>query len=281
MKVVVGVDASGFYESAIRLLSRLKIDPLDIELLHIDEVPQSYPEEAFAWTSEVLDAMEKLDEKILSQAEHLAVERGMHSTSRSLIGSAAGLLMEQADVNHTDLIAIGSYQRSRIGGLVFGSVGRALAIGAHHSVLIAKGEIGAEGPITAIATTDHSRYSDQALRLLCKLKPLGIQRLILLTALDEAMVGSADELHIDRLREYFAKRGENVSRFMNAAGIPTEVRCVEGELDQAIKDQMAENNADLLIMGAQGHGFLKRLFIGSTTLREVVTSSHSILILRP
>ena len=168
-----------------------------------------------------------------------------------------------------------------LAGSFFGSVGRALAIGARHSVLIAKGDVAADGPITAVVTTDHSPYSDRALRLLCKLNPSGINRVILLTALDVAMIGGADEPHIDRLRSYFTTRGENVAKFMIASGIPTELRIVEAELDQAIHDQMEENGANLLVMGAQGHGFLKRLFIGSSALREVVATNFSILILRP
>jgi nucleotide-binding universal stress UspA family protein len=49
----------------------------------------------------------------------------------------------------------------------------------------------------------------------------------------------------------------------------------------AMDVEMEGARGDLLILGAQGHGFLHRLRVGSTALRCVTRGRHPILLLRP
>ena len=247
----------------------------------MDEATPYYSDDGLASTPDLLAVHKHFDEKVLSEAEKSAAKKGFHSDKLAYLGSPAGFLMEEADRLNADLIVVGSNKRSQLSSLFFGSVGRALAVGAKHSVLIAKQEVAAEGPLTAVLTADHSKYSDQAVHLLAELKPQGIRRLVVLTVLDKQMVGPADEEHIERVRKHMEAHDNAMVELFEAAGIPTEARVIEGELDEVIDEQMHELNADLLIMGAQGHGFLARLFIGSASLKQVVASRHSILLLRP
>ena len=43
---------------------------------------------------------------------------------------------------------------------------------------------------------------------------------------------------------------------------------------------MEEQKADLVILGAQGQSFAKRLAVGSVSLHEVISTPHNVLVLR-
>jgi len=197
------------------------------------------------------------------------------------VGSPAGTLIEQADAMGADLIAIGSHRRSRIAAVLFGSVGRALVIGAHKSVLIAKNAPKAEGKLSAVMTTDHSPYSDEAIKLLLRMKPAGLSKLTLMTVIDQTMVYGSQSGNIEALTEKFNLRGQEIAKLLTDQGIETDFKVRRGDLEHVVDEEMEAAEADILVMAAQGHGFLERLFIGSTSLREAMTSPHSVLILRP
>ena len=43
---------------------------------------------------------------------------------------------------------------------------------------------------------------------------------------------------------------------------------------------MAEEQADLLILGSHGHGALERLALGSVSFHQVVATPHNVLVVR-
>jgi nucleotide-binding universal stress UspA family protein len=49
---------------------------------------------------------------------------------------------------------------------------------------------------------------------------------------------------------------------------------------EAIEAQLKASRADLLILGAKGHGFIERLTVGSVALREALTLTQSVLVVR-
>ena len=281
MKTIVGVDTEGIYTAALDLVQKLEIRESEIELVHIEDQRPFLPDQSFTWTPELIEIQEQFDKKIMHEAEEAAEHKGLHSETFNFIGSPAGTLIEQADEMGADLIAIGSHRRSRLAAVLFGSVGRALIIGAHKSVLIAKNPPKKDGKLSAVMTTDHSPYSDEAVKLLLRLKPLGIGKLTILTVIDQTMVYGSESGNIESLTEKFNARGQEIARLLTDQGIPTECTVRRGDLEKVIDQEMDAIQADLLIMAAQGHGFLERLFIGSTSLREAMTSPHSVLILRP
>ena len=56
---------------------------------------------------------------------------------------------------------------------------------------------------------------------------------------------------------------------------------VDGPVETAIETVMREEKADLLIVGAQGHGFLHRITAGSISFHFALRSPFHTLILRP
>jgi nucleotide-binding universal stress UspA family protein len=189
--------------------------------------------------------------------------------------------MDHADQAHADLIAVGSTNKGRYGCFFFGSVGRAISIGSKHSILIAKGSVACSGKVNAVIATDHSKYADDAIGHLIRMKPQGLGNVRIVTALNHAMLKGASGLDKDALKTYMETKSAEIADSLREAGIPALYEVVEGDVSPVLDRQMRLSNAELLIMGAQGHGFMDRMFIGSSSLHQVVGTPHSILILRP
>jgi nucleotide-binding universal stress UspA family protein len=67
---------------------------------------------------------------------------------------------------------------------------------------------------------------------------------------------------------------------LSALGCDIQSRIMISDPDEAIDTVMRDTGSQLLIMGAQGRGFLKSLTTGSHTFRQAVSGKHSVLILR-
>lgn len=177
----------------------------------------------------------------------------------------------------------------RWGSLFFGSVTRALAIESPRSFLVGKNEAVAEGPVTAVLAVDHSPYCDKCMDRFVDLAPGGLRKVTIVTAhwtdismLDMALKDShlqAEDLYAwveDRVRS----RSAAIAERLGAKGIETDVRILQAEPREAIAAAMEETKADLLVMGARGHGLKERLVLGSVAMHEVVVAPHSVLVIR-
>lgn len=293
MKILVGIDTAGIYRPVIKLLGRLGFDGAEVTLAHSVDVLYPVPMYGVAEAAMGVDFVEnmtKIGEEALQEAVDLACLNKLKAEVALLEGAAGPALIEFAERNHFDLIAIHSERKGQLSSLFLGSVARGLAIGAHHSVLISKGDVPSGGPLKAVFATDHSAYAHRALDAFIELKPKGIGSVHVVSAAwmneYEAYVaqydlskisGSTEEWVEGQLR---SKNREAVEK-LTAAGYSATSTVKPGTPDIAIKEAMEMTEADLLVMGAQGHGFMHRLFIGSTSLHQVVAEPYAVLILRP
>jgi nucleotide-binding universal stress UspA family protein len=194
-----------------------------------------------------------------------------------------------ASLEKDDLIVVGTHRRNTAQAMFLGSVSRALAIGSECSVLVGKGDIRHDRPLKAIFATDFSDYANRSLARLIELHPQGISTIDVLTAY-EINDYEAALLHMDLpklggmvdewLEDTLCDRGNKVKAQLQAAGYTSSVHLRKGRPNQVIASAMEELEADLLIIGAQGHGFLERLLIGSVSLHQVVTEPYPVLLLR-
>ncbi len=240
--------------------------------------------------TECLSAIEKDANQMLDEARANLYESGIHATHVILHGHPATALMEAGDQLCTDLICATATKQGALRCAVFGSVCRALTIHAKESVLISKGVPEGNKPFTAVLAIDHSPYCEKALDRLIEMNPMGIQKLIVMTAVApreyDELWSSYDlpeseqaTLRFDRDR-VLARNAEIAQRF-RGRNIEASVAVLDLPVRESINQVMTDNNADLLIMASQGHGFVERLTIGSLTLHEAVAETHSLLIVRP
>jgi nucleotide-binding universal stress UspA family protein len=82
------------------------------------------------------------------------------------------------------------------------------------------------------------------------------------------------------VRARLTEKTEGVCETLKTIGAKCEARVVDMEPIAAIRYMMSETKADLLILGAQGHGFIERLTIGSISLYEVIAEPYNVLLIR-
>ena len=291
MRIVLGVDTED-HKAAVELLVRLKFESPSVELVHVLEMllPPGWkagPQEP----ADLIDKFIRLQEaeglKALEDAAAELKQYGISPHRTVLNGSAANRLMDHADGVGADLIAVGSGNKGRVEACLIGSVGRKLVIGAKQSILIAKRKLAAEGPLTAVLATDHSDYANRCIDKLVQFAPQGIGRLTVMTAYPKELVRAMESAmgHFKIavgpwMDEKLHEQNKRVDEKLGRLGWKCESRVIESPPNEAVRQVMQESGADLLIMGAHGHGMLERLTIGSISFYQVVAEPHSVLVLR-
>jgi nucleotide-binding universal stress UspA family protein len=231
-----------------------------------------------------------LGSTIIGEAEDLLREKQIAYQSQLRWGSVPDHLIQLAAEEGADLIAVGSSRKGELGSLFLGSVSRSVLTGSPVSVLVAKHRPYHSDGLVAVFATDHSDYSKRCVDELIRIAPSGIRRIVVLTAneLDATKVGTlvhglpelaneAERWITDRLR---LENGRICERLTAICPV-CEVAVKEMPVEEAIRSTMKEHGADLLILGAQGHGFFERLMLGSVSFRQAVAEEYSVLILRP
>jgi nucleotide-binding universal stress UspA family protein len=295
-RIVLGIDRAGRYEAAVRLLARLRFADAEVTPLHAVETPTVFlGDVALPATIEIMEDLiaEETEAGQRLAAEVAATLKGdgyAAGDAAVLPGGPAPLLMDRADRIGARLIAVGSEGKGAVRAFLTGGVGRALVMGAHQSVLVAKGDPAPVGPVRAVFATDHSPYADRCLEELLALAPRGLSHLTVLTCypkdLVEAVRPFAPEFVLDPaewIEESLRERNEQAVGALAplaAHGCGIGARVFPDTPAYGIARVMQETAADLLILGAQGHGFFERLSLGSTSFHQVMAEPYPVLVLR-
>jgi nucleotide-binding universal stress UspA family protein len=294
MKAVVGIDATQESLNALKMLGHLKFTQPQLQLVHVIErlSPEEWSNKPVK-TNDLLVQFLKLQEKEgqewLDKSAALAREYELPAVTAMKYGSTvANRLIEVAGETQADLLVIGSRDESAFGKLLIGSVGRKLVTNSPRSLCVVRTELtqGQES-LDAVFATDHSNYASRCVDTLLQLAPRGLRRLTILTAYPREMVRSMRGLmphvptHLSEwLEAHLQEENKKVALRLGSLGCEIQSRVVSSDPDSAIDATMQETGSKLLIMGAQGHGFLERLTTGSHTFRQAVAGKHSVLILR-
>lgn len=290
MRAIIGVDLSGSVAAAL-LFTRLSFSPADLTLVHVIEsvFPDgSFP--PFGPNHAITDMMYVREEEGKEALERARAALGNEASTEIRRGDPARELMTVASEANADLLAIYSEAKGTYGDLFFGSVAKGLVQAADQSLLIAKGEIAPEGPLNVVFATDHSEYADRSLDLFLSWAPKGMGKVRVLTANETSPSVAAllvhDLPHLKDeapiwIRERLEDRNrKTVERFIRA-GIEAEGIVLDAHPNDAMRTVMLDTKSDLLVLGAQGHGFLDRLRMGSKSFHQVVSERYSVLVLRP
>jgi nucleotide-binding universal stress UspA family protein len=293
MQVLYAVDRVNDHKQeavASLLFKAMQFPNVCIDITHVSELPQFplYAEYGFnaAMMADVQRANDIFAQELTTEVAVRFI--GTQQTTSVLNGFATDQLLEHADETKTDLIVCGGPHHSAIGALFLGSVARGLTISATCSLLIAKGKSVPTRPLKAVLATDHSPYMERAIKKLLELAPQGIEEITVVSAYNEAQVQAlatytTDLPHgwADMVRKTLQEKNEAVCEMLKPLGATCHAQFVDATVREAIAQTMQETGADILIMGAQGHGFVDRLTLGSTSFHEVMASPYSVLLLRP
>jgi nucleotide-binding universal stress UspA family protein len=296
MRVLLGADmGEGVDAPVVRLLKRLRFNAAQVEPVRVVAPPNmpvwdagaGFPPIALA---ELTAAEEKrARELVCSIAESFGDEATPPTVLR---GMPTQQLLTHADKTGADLIAIDGHEDSPVLAFLIGSVARGLVLGARQSVLLAKASTApADQPVRAVLATDHSEYADICWERLMRFWPRGISHLTILTSYPEDRLKALEPMlppmgisATQAMHDQLAARNDALATRLSDCFHPacTTITSVVSSLPvhEAITEQMKADSADLLILGAQGHGFLERLALGSVALREALTLPQSVLVVR-
>ena len=191
-------------------------------------------------------------------------------------------------VTPENMIAVGSEQKSAIGALLLGSVTRALAAGAKQSILVARPTI-ASGPVRAVLAVDGSAYCDRCVDHLINFQPKGLGHVTVLQVIEPVVDTMSAAVHVPiattqevyaRMEEFATNHTQQVVDKLTAAGIEASPVVRTGPVLVTIRKVVQDTDSEMIILGAQGHGFMHRVLIGSIAMHVVASESYSALIMR-
>lgn len=294
MKTIIAVDLVDRGITASTLTARLAFaPPRSFDLVHVIEpLPWFYYGEISpdaTVLTRVLEDQESSGKSALEECRNSLQRLDIGSVQTMLLrGNAAGELLRAADTAKAGLIAVGGPHRGVFERTMLGGVSQKIVSAAACSVLLAKEEPLSDRPLRALFATDHSPYADRCVDLLAQMAPRGIGELIVFSAYSPdyaaALATSVDKIVHD-VRGWVAEKVGEANRAVvtRLGALPCKLssRVAEGPPVASIKAALAETGADLLIVGAQGHGFLDRLFVGSVSHALATKGDHHTLVLRP
>lgn len=293
MKIVVGIDHSQASERAATLAVRLGFrDPQ----LHLVNVVGGI--ESFGFAAEIPPAPELIDRLIREQIDAsrrrlaecreiaCATVPGVDTTTEIRRGHVVNEILAAANSQAVDLVAIGS-TTSSMEAMMLGSVSRKLLSACPYSLLIAKDRPLAAGPLRVVLATDHSPYAKRCFELLIKASPRGIGHLTIVSAypkqLLDVMRSVVEHFRADVnawVEKSIEEENKKLADSLQNLHCTTVSRVIGRAPEVAILNAAAEADADLIILGAQGHGFMDRLLTGSVSHRLALETERHVLILR-
>lgn len=293
MKIVIGIDNQGAYPPAARLVNALQFNEPEVTLLHAVQpnmplVPLGL-DASLEVQNEYGKVVQNLGAAALEDAVQLCQTIGLGATPKMVFGGAAECLKESCEKRCADVVAVATHLRSMWSPSFMGSVSRHLAINCGSSIVAAKGTIPEGRKLRVVLATDHSDYSSRWIEHFLQMRPAGIGSVHVVTAY-EIDDHEADILHrnlpslggmIDSwIEDRLSERSCELVGKLEDVGYRATCAVVKGEPNDVIRHAMQEQQADLLIVGAQGHGFLDRVLIGSVSLHQTIYEPYSVFIVR-
>lgn len=286
-KIIVATDLSPASFAVVGCLGSLRTygteQCLLLQCLSLQDVGAT----ALSYTTQRLEG-------ILAEQKALLEKAGFAVETRTIPGFAKREINRIADAEDFPLIVIGSHGSSMVKEAVLGGVAYGVIHSARRPVLIVPVERGQGGENVCrversdftghiLYPTDFSPNADRAFALVKKMATAGASRVTLLhvqekTAADKAGESQdpgmqADTLALDRLKVM----GETL-RTSSSAIVETKV--LTGSPFPEITRQIEASDVQLIVMGSQGHGFVKELFLGSVS-HEVTRHSTVPVLLVP
>lgn len=289
MEAVVAVDLMEAYVPAVGLFKALAFPSPSLSFINV--VEPVLPDSSFPELSAAQPLTQIIDD--LQAAGQEALERAVldwpGATRHVVLGHAASSIIEHADKQHAEVVVIGSQRKSLLESLFSGSVAQGLTSHCPKSVLIGKVPVKADAGLTVVVTHDLSDYSTRAIEKFINMNPQGIARIVLLTAdttdpsivavverIDPAMAGETHDVIKASIDQGLVDMASKLSRICPQV----ETVVSEGDVNKVIDETMKDVSADLLVLGAHGHGIVERLMVGSVAFHQVVRTTHNVFLVR-
>ncbi len=225
------------------------------------------------------DNIRELVQPSLEKQRKTLGDQGFEVAVEIALGSPKVEINRLAVKKDCSMIVVGSFGHDTMAGeVMFGGVASAVIHGATRPVLVVRltPESKTTQPIchtwpcapldTIVFPTDFSDNAEHAFVHVEKLVESGAKRIILLHVQDKTRIGkyledrleefnAVDRVRLERLKEALLKRGADDVRIELPYGNPVS------EILKASR----QSGISLMVMGSQGRGFVRELFLGSVS----------------
>jgi nucleotide-binding universal stress UspA family protein len=292
MKILIGAANLPQGELILNVAHDLGFPTLQARFVHVVDTPINALASQFsAYTSPFLfdDNLEHAEEEAQNILNHLLESaRGhgiMDTHAQLLYGNVGNEILNCADAQESDILALGSSRKSTLESIMLGSTSQKVVINSKTSVLIVKESYMKSTGLTVVLATDHSPYASRWIDKFLSWSPRGIKKLTLVSVLPANLRQSlpASMKHLKAaswMEDGLRLESQRVLEKFKALGCPSEFRVETGDVNDALTRVMQETKSNLLVLGSQGHGYMERLAVGSVSLKQAIKRNYSVLIVR-
>ena len=287
MNVLVATDGSKYGGWELNWVARLPfVEPPLVTALHVLDtaalrapfLAQPVMAGNERYIQEEIHRMEARSVKTLKEARQQLASLKLMGTARKEQGAVAPTVLKRAP-KRDGLLVVGSQGLDALDRFLLGSVSTNLIHHATCPVLVVKNEAAPLRRITL--ATDGSDASAKALKfVLTKFQP------DYSTGKGGRVPIHMSVLHVlplvmyPGLKEASKKLLEQSVQKLIKAGFAAEPLCYLGNPAEEIMKAASQQQADLIVMGAQGLGAITRFLIGSVSTRVVQHANCSVLVVR-
>jgi nucleotide-binding universal stress UspA family protein len=204
---------------------------------------------------------------------------GFKVESRIAPGSAKREINKIAEKEDFPLVVVGSQGHSLIGGAFLGGVAHEVMLRAKRPLLIVRLTIDEDGKLKSIGlskegvtnhllyATDFSPGAKGVVHYLKKiLRTENVKKLTLLHVQDRSRIEPYLVERVDEFNVEDTKRLNKLKKeFSTIENLKIDVKLLYGDPHVEIMRELEDSGASMIIMGTQGRGFLRELFVGSVS----------------
>lgn len=288
MKAVIGVGHMRQCLAGAHIFADLQFPDSSAVLVHTVEpvLPDGgfLPDTSTSPIVEIQNERRKAGEERLREVADDLAKLSIPTEQVVRFGNPAHEITHVADEVAADIVVAGSAKKGRLESFIMGSVTRALVVQAKRSILVGKTEVPEGRGLNVVLATDHSEYANRCIDALIAFAPKGIAKITVAnadTTDNEVAEAFRSENPEGLTTEALATRkNETVRKKLAAIATETDSIVLRGGANEVVTAVMEQTKADLLILGAHGHGFLERLVMGSVAMHMVGNSPFNVLVLR-
>jgi nucleotide-binding universal stress UspA family protein len=287
LKVLVATDGSGPAKAAAAWTATLPF-PATAEMLVVAAACPPPPMVDVPVSADLIEATAADARASATETAGILSARYGRTTTRVVDGDPRRAIPATAREWGADLVVVGARGLGGFARLLLGSVSAAVVHEAPCPVLVVRGQ--PRGLGTVVAAVDGSAHAFDAARFLARLPLDGKTRVKLLGVIEREYVprlapASAGALVQAAIAARQAERRAELERAL--ATIAPEFESVADTIERVIATGLpadeilaAAEGADLITIGARGHGALERLLLGSVSERVLHHAPCSVLISR-
>jgi nucleotide-binding universal stress UspA family protein len=228
----------------------------------------------------------------MEKERQVLVSQGFTVETKISPGNAKREINRIAQEDGYPLVIVGSRGHSLLGGAFLGGVASEVMLNSRKPLLIIRLDVTAEGTLVpagapgeslgtrVLYTTDFSPASERAFEALKAIAASkGVTQVDLLHVQDQNRFDPHLMQRLDEFNAIDSNRLAKLEGILKDAGVPSiERHVVYGEPYVEIMRMITTRKSTLVVMGSQGRGFLRELFVGSVSQYIARKSGTSVLL---